>query len=224
MRREALRSGTPVRPRVTFTGIPRFMTGTPYSIKTRTPCPRSQSCAALPPQILVALALAAAEVGAPGARRTVAEEWVACLVPASGEGEGHDKAVEVYCMILLPAPDKRAYAAQFLEYKTELPATSRGHLIESFVALRTRHERGSCSCRRPGRPKPDPTSTLLQPSTSSAPLPAADATPTPSHTASPTLSSSSVSNNLTRHHAGQHTAARETPPHRRIRLHSTKKL
>ncbi|KAI0267757.1 hypothetical protein BC834DRAFT_57709 [Gloeopeniophorella convolvens] len=32
------------QPRVTFTGIPRFMTGTPYSIKTRAPCVCASSC------------------------------------------------------------------------------------------------------------------------------------------------------------------------------------
>src|SRR6266702_2816844 len=79
----------------------------------------------LPAQVLVTLALSSAKIGCPAVGRGITEEWLACRLPAAVPEDGYEKVLEVYCLSILPALGDWAYARQFLQYETELPAESR---------------------------------------------------------------------------------------------------
>ncbi|KAH8987079.1 hypothetical protein EDB86DRAFT_2809173 [Lactarius hatsudake] len=79
----------------------------------------------LPSQVLVTLALSSAKIGCPAAGRGITEEWLACRLPSARPEDGYEKVLEVYCLSILPALGDWAYARQFLQYETELPAQSR---------------------------------------------------------------------------------------------------
>lgn len=164
----------------------------------------------LPAQVLVTLALSSAKIGCPAAGRGITEEWLACRLPPARPEDGYEKVLEVYCLSILPALGDWAYARQFLQYETELPAQSRERLTASLASL---HEQHLASLVR--KPDVDPP---ITPTSASAPVPQTSSpphpsitepssavTPTPSRPSSPTPSSSSASSNST------HTAVPANP-------------
>ncbi|KAH9048693.1 hypothetical protein EDB84DRAFT_160606 [Lactarius hengduanensis] len=108
----------------------------------------------LPAQVLVTLALSSAKIGCPAAGRGITEEWLACRLPPARPEDGYEKVLEVYCLSILPALGDWAYARQFLQYETELPAQSRevrAHCHPQYQSL-TDWPRARSVSPRPLRP------------------------------------------------------------------------
>ncbi|KAG7089335.1 hypothetical protein E1B28_011029 [Marasmius oreades] len=154
----------------------------------------SPSAVLLPVQVISTLVYSSLKLDAAQVGREIIEEWLArrnntlAYFPTSTDGDGYEKVLELYCLHLLPKLEDWEYAAQFLEYESELGAETRTSLQNS---LRTQHVQAVSSRL------PPPVSSQL--STSSV----------PSRTQSPTPSSSSSSSSLST--TSTHTVTPPTP-------------
>lgn len=82
----------------------------------------------LPPQVLLTLVYACVKLNCHDSGRYMIEEWLARRDPLpppdsalSPEGNGYEKALELYCLHILPNLEQWEYAREFLAYETELP-------------------------------------------------------------------------------------------------------
>lgn len=82
----------------------------------------------LPPQVLLTLVYASVKLNCHDSGRYMIEEWLARRDPLSPpdstfspEGNGYEKALELYCLHILPNLEQWEYAREFLAYETELP-------------------------------------------------------------------------------------------------------
>ncbi|KAI0033540.1 hypothetical protein K488DRAFT_47457 [Vararia minispora EC-137] len=96
----------------------------------------------LPAPVLVTLAAASVRVHAPDVGRLMVEEWLArrdqTLYGTIDQGEdGYEKVIDVYCTNVLPALDEWEYAAEFLQYESELGRSSKEVRLYLF-RIRTR--------------------------------------------------------------------------------------
>jgi hypothetical protein len=87
----------------------------------------AQSATCLPPQVLLTLVYASVKLNCHDSGRYMIEEWLARRDPLtppdsvlSHDGNGYEKALELYCLHILPHLEQWEYAREFLEYETEL--------------------------------------------------------------------------------------------------------
>lgn len=112
------------------------------SLRLFTPAPRTPSAAHLPAQILVTLVLSALKLDSPHTARAMIEEWLACRRPLDNGGaaaqpedaEGYEKALEIYCVHVLPRLEEWEYAKEFLSYERELP-NDRREVCPGYITL-----------------------------------------------------------------------------------------
>ncbi|KAI0077773.1 hypothetical protein K474DRAFT_1582622, partial [Panus rudis PR-1116 ss-1] len=97
------------------------------SIQLFTPAQQQPDSAFLPTQILVTLALASMRLQCPEVGRSMVEDWLARRAPSvDREGlEGYANVLELYCLQVLPRLQEWDYAADFIQYETELPQAFR---------------------------------------------------------------------------------------------------
>ena len=107
--------------------------------------PKGASATYLPPQVLLTLVYACVKLNCHDSGRYMIEEWLARRPlsppdsPLSPEGNGYEKALELYCLHILPNLEQWEYAQEFLAYETELPDVIRE------VNLCYRFQRPVCS-------------------------------------------------------------------------------
>ncbi|KAL0574772.1 hypothetical protein V5O48_007199 [Marasmius crinis-equi] len=103
----------------------------------------STTATLLPVQVVSTLVYSSLKVDAPQIGREIIEEWLArrgsslgYIPPSSPEEDGYEKALELYCLQILPKLEEWEYATEFLQYESELSVESRLRLQNS---LRTQH-------------------------------------------------------------------------------------
>jgi hypothetical protein len=84
----------------------------------------------LPAPVLVTLAAASVKVNAPDVGRLIIEDWLArrgqdIYATVDHEEDGYEKVLDVYCTGVLPALEEWEYAAEFLQYESELDPSSK---------------------------------------------------------------------------------------------------
>ncbi|KAJ7592979.1 hypothetical protein C8J56DRAFT_1161970 [Mycena floridula] len=95
----------------------------------------------LPSQVLITLVYSSLKLECPDVGRIMIEDWLARrerLDDSSRQEEedGYEKILEIYCLQVLPKLEQWEYAAEFLDYESELQLEHREHLKESFSTLR----------------------------------------------------------------------------------------
>ncbi|KAJ7039143.1 hypothetical protein C8F04DRAFT_1231675 [Mycena alexandri] len=163
------------------------------SLTLFTPRAAPQKASHIPSAIILTLVYSSLKLEAPDAGRVIVEDWLASRNDdiylfsgdAKEEGSNYRKAVEAYCLYILPKLEQWEYAKEFLDYESELSPDVR----ENFKAsLQTLHAEAVAARLPPkSRPMPIPTSPSLS-SPSARPY-----SPTPSSSSSSSSLSSTTS-------------------------------
>ncbi|GAB1521881.1 hypothetical protein RhiTH_004980 [Rhizoctonia solani] len=120
------------------------------SLKLFTPALERPNSRFLPAAVLVALVLASLKLDCPQVGRGMVDDWLANRdslglgseagsrkgVKAEEEREGYEKAVEVYCLHVLPRLSEWEYAKEFLESELEMRPSKRqatAHYVQSLL-------------------------------------------------------------------------------------------
>ncbi|KAF7375906.1 hypothetical protein MSAN_00005000 [Mycena sanguinolenta] len=129
--------------------------------------PRSvpQKASYIPSGVILTLVYSSLKLEAPDAGRVIVEDWLASRGPSvTEEDPNYRKAVEAYCLYVLPKLEQWEYASEFLDYESELTPDTR----ESFkTSLRTLHAQ-AIAARLPRVVPPSPS---LQPPRAYSPAP-----------------------------------------------------
>ncbi|KAG9095014.1 hypothetical protein FRC06_010227 [Ceratobasidium sp. 370] len=101
----------------------------------------------IPAAVLVALVLASLKLDCPQVGRGMIEDWLANRDPLgpsvdaessgaarSGEREGYEKVVEVYCLHVLPRLNEWDYAKDFLDSEMEMTPVKRQELVATLAS------------------------------------------------------------------------------------------
>ncbi|KAJ7128979.1 hypothetical protein C8R43DRAFT_1026693 [Mycena crocata] len=166
------------------------------SLSLFTPRAAPQRASYIPSAIILTLIYSSLKLEAPDAGRVVVEDWLASRsyapfsdANAREEDVNYGKAVEAYCLYVLPKLEQWDYAREFLDYESELLPDVRESYKSSLRALHAQ----AIATRLPSAPPHIPVSPSL-----STPRPYS---PTPSSSSSSSLSSS----------ASMHTVVPATP-------------
>ncbi|KAJ7076894.1 hypothetical protein B0H15DRAFT_575752 [Mycena belliarum] len=164
------------------------------SLSLFTPRTEPQKASYIPSAVILTLVYSSLKLEAPDAGRVVVEDWLASRhyspfssENAKEEGINYRKAVEAYCLYVLPKLEQWEYAREFLDYESELLPDARESFKSSLQALHAQ----AITSRLP--PPPIPSSLSLP-----TPRPYS---PTPSSSSSSSLSST----------ASMHTVVPATP-------------
>ncbi|KAJ7782813.1 hypothetical protein B0H16DRAFT_1494454 [Mycena metata] len=159
------------------------------SLALFTPRAAPQKASHIPSAVILTLVYSSLKLDAPDAGRVIVEDWLASRNDdislfsgdAKEETSNYRKAVEAYCLYILPKLEQWEYAKEFLDYESELSPDVR----ENFKAsLQTLHAEAVAARLPPkSRPMPIPISPSLS-SPSARPY-----SPTPSSSSSSSLSS-----------------------------------
>ncbi|KAJ7502875.1 hypothetical protein B0H11DRAFT_1712242 [Mycena galericulata] len=97
------------------------------SLALFTPRTEPQKAAYIPSPVILTLVYSSLKLDAPDAGRAVLEDWLATrqYSPAPDEHTNYRKAVEAYCLYVLPKLEQWEYAREFLDYESELPSDAR---------------------------------------------------------------------------------------------------
>ncbi|KAJ7690689.1 hypothetical protein B0H17DRAFT_1169227 [Mycena rosella] len=152
------------------------------SLSLFTPRAEAQKASYVPSAVILTLVYSSLKLEAPDAGRVVVEDWLASRhyshfssVDAKEENVNYRKAVEAYCLYVLPKLEQWEYAREFLDYESELLPDARENFKSSLQALHAQ----TIAARLPLR-IPPPSPSLLSPRPYS---------PTPSSSSSSSLSS-----------------------------------
>jgi hypothetical protein len=147
----------PSQTREMLTMTPQVMLTSSYgeSVKLFTPKKHKPSSAWLPSQVLAALVLSSIKLGAPDVGRFMIEDWLGHRTVGT-DTEGYEKALDLYCLQVLPRLEEWSYAQEFLEYENELPFEHRkvrcrpsptiSHNTDAFVSSACKHLLRHCIC------------------------------------------------------------------------------
>ncbi|KAG8762560.1 hypothetical protein FRC11_008803 [Ceratobasidium sp. 423] len=117
------------------------------SLKLFTPAVERPNSRYLPAAVLVALVLASLKLDCPQVGRGMVDDWLGNRdslglgseidgrkETKAGEREGYEKAVEVYCLHVLPRLNEWDYAKEFLDSEMEMRPSKREELIATLAA------------------------------------------------------------------------------------------
>ncbi|KAJ6593605.1 hypothetical protein B0H19DRAFT_1215590 [Mycena capillaripes] len=162
------------------------------SLALFTPRAVPEKASHIPSAVILTLVYSSLKLEAPDAGRVVIEDWLASRdnsLLSKEEDSNYRKAVEAYCLYVLPKLEQWEYASEFLDYESELPHDAR----ESFKAsLQALHAQAIAERLPAAPPRVPPSPSLLTPRPYS---------PTPSSSSSSSLSST----------ASMHTVVPATP-------------
>ncbi|KAJ7188575.1 hypothetical protein C8R46DRAFT_25086 [Mycena filopes] len=153
------------------------------SLNLFTPRGAPQKASYIPSAVVLTLVYSSLKLEAPDAGRVIVEDWLASRNNSlfSGDAKEEDsnyrKAVEAYCLFILPKLEQWEYAKEFLDYESELTPDVRENFKSSLQALHAT----AIAARLPPKPRPIAVSPAL-----SSPRPYS---PTPSSSSSSSLSS-----------------------------------
>ncbi|KAJ6558464.1 hypothetical protein DFH09DRAFT_531137 [Mycena vulgaris] len=166
------------------------------SLSLFTPRAEAQKAAYIPSAVILTLVYSSLKLEAPDAGRVVVEDWLASRhyslltsVNPKEEAVNYRKAVEAYCLYVLPKLEQWDYAREFLQYESELLPDARESFQSSLQAL---HAQAIAARLPPPPPRIPPSPSLPSPRPYS---------PTPSSSSSSSLSST----------ASMHTVVPATP-------------
>ncbi|KAJ7668488.1 hypothetical protein DFH06DRAFT_200989 [Mycena polygramma] len=146
-----------------------------------TPRAAQQKASHIPSAVILTLVYSSLKLEAPDAGRVIVEDWLASrdnsLISSQEEDSNYRKAVEAYCLHVLPKLEQWDYAREFLDYESELSPEARQSLQTS---LQTLHAQAIAERLPPASPH--------TPSSSSNPT-HRPYSPTPSSSSSSSLSS-----------------------------------
>jgi hypothetical protein len=98
------------------------------SLALFTPRAAPQKASYIPSAVILTLVYSSLKLEAPDAGRIVVEDWLASRdnsllssENAKEEDSNYRKAVEAYCLCVLPKLEQWEYAREFLDYESELP-------------------------------------------------------------------------------------------------------
>ncbi|KAK7057475.1 hypothetical protein R3P38DRAFT_2841206 [Favolaschia claudopus] len=126
----------------------------------------------IPSAVALTLVYASLKLDAPDAGRVIIEDWLASRNSSdtfeAGDAENYRKAVETYCLHVLPKLEQWEYASEFLDYESELPADVRESMKLSLRTLHAQSVAARLPPPSPVSPSPPPRSYSPTPSSSSS--------------------------------------------------------
>ncbi|KAJ7647536.1 hypothetical protein FB45DRAFT_1052001 [Roridomyces roridus] len=107
------------------------------SLALFTPRSEPKKAAHIPSAVILTLAYSSLKLESPEAGRVVVEDWLASrqFSVVAEEDANYRKAVEAYCLHVLPQLEQWEYAREFLEYESELPPDAREAFKSSLAVL-----------------------------------------------------------------------------------------
>ncbi|KAF8170324.1 hypothetical protein K438DRAFT_1773877 [Mycena galopus ATCC 62051] len=119
------------------------------SLALFTPRSASQKASCIPSAVILTLVYSSLKLEAPDAGRVIVEDWLASRDPSVKEEDpNYRKAVEAYCLYVLPKLEQWEYATEFLDYESELTPDTRE--LQNLAASPARPgNRSSPPARRP---------------------------------------------------------------------------
>ncbi|KAF7362139.1 hypothetical protein MVEN_00559900 [Mycena venus] len=164
------------------------------SLALFTPRAAPQKASHIPSAVILTLVYSSLKLEAPDAGRIVVEDWLASrdnsLLSGKEEEANYRKAVEAYCLYVLPKLEQWEYASEFLDYEAELAPDVRESFKTSLQSLHAQAIAARLPTSPPPRVTPSPSPQTLRPHS-----------PTPSSSSSSSLSST----------ASMHTVVPATP-------------
>ncbi|CAK5265602.1 unnamed protein product [Mycena citricolor] len=141
------------------------------SLKLFTPPAVPAQASHIPSSVILTLAYSSLKVDAADSGRVVIEDWLAsrqyAVVSEKDADDGYQKAVEAYCLHILPKLEQWEYAKEFLDYESELAPDVRKNIQ---ATLETSYAQAIAAKLPPPKAAPRPHSPTPSNSSSSSSL------------------------------------------------------